>query len=156
MTPSFATVPPRPSRPLWLALLWGVGLALACALLGPLLTPPALARYTLHLMEDDRPRALLGLIGVRHLPVFLLAFAWGLAALAWLGRTSARTVLALALPYWVYAVVQGVMDSLQAGERAFEWVFYEPAYFIWPHFLTVPMGLAAAAHRLARRAPAHS
>jgi len=155
MLPDPAEPPPHPRpyppRRLLLALALGAVLALACALAGPWLTPPALARWTLHSMEQDEARALLGLIGIRHLPVFLLAVAAGLVIFRLLHSTAAVTVAVTALPYLVYVVVQGTLDALAAGEPAFSWIGYEPAYFIWPHFVTVPLGLWAAARLAARR-----
>jgi uncharacterized protein YbdZ (MbtH family) len=44
------------------------------------------------------------------------------------------------------------VDSIQAGAFVFSWVSYQPAYFVWPHFLAVPLGLAAAARMVARKA----
>lgn len=153
-----APPPPRPlsrARRLLLALALGALLALACALAGPWLTPPALARWQVYTVEQDPARALLGLIGIRHLPLFLLAAAAGRLIFARLRSAAAGTVAVTALPYLVYVVAHGVLDALAAGEAAFSWVGYEPAYFIWPHFVTVPLGLWAGA-RMAARATAPS
>lgn len=147
-------LPPRAwnrARRLLLALALGALLALAAALAGSWLTAPALARWQVYTLEQDSARALLGLIGLRHLPIFLLALAAGRLIFARLGSTAALTVAVTALPYLVYVVVHGVLDALAVGEAAFSWVGYEPAYFIWPHFVTVPLGLAAAARMAARR-----
>jgi len=137
-------------HPLLLVLLLGCVLTGLCALAGPLLTPPALARWTFHIREEDEMRALLGLIGIRHLPIFLLAVTAGQVIFRLVRNTAPRTVASASLPYLLYLIVQGVLDSSAAGEAPFSWVTYEPAYFIWPHFLTVPLGLAAAAHMVAR------
>lgn len=156
MSPAHADSTPHRllSRPrqLLLALALGAALALACALAGPWLTPPAIARWNVYTVEQDEARALLGLIGIRHLPIFLLAVAAGRLIFARLRSAAAVTVGVTALPYLVYVVVHGVLDALAAGEAAFSWVGYEPAYFIWPHFVTVPLGLWAAARMAARSA----
>jgi hypothetical protein len=155
MPPGHTDQPPHhplsQRRRLLLALALGTLLALACALAGPWLTPPAIARWTFHNMEQDEARALLGLIGIRHLPIFLLAVASGRMIFQRLRSTAAVTVAVTALPYLLYVVVHGVLDALAAGEPAFSWVGYEPAYFIWPHFVTVPLGLWAGARMAARR-----
>lgn len=131
-------------RSVALALAIGLVLALACALAGPWLTPPALARWTFQMHEQDEVRALLGLLGIRHLPLFIMAYVAGRMIIRILGRSSAPLHLVAACPYLAYVCVQGVLDSLGAGETAFSWISYEPSYFIWPHFVAVPSGLLAA------------
>lgn len=128
----------------------GVVLALVLALLGPLLNPPALVRWDVQMMEQDELRAVLGLIGIRHLPIFLLALVLGHGIFRLLRSTRADTVIAVVLPYLLYLVAHGIYDSIASGESPFSWVSYEPAVFIWPHFVAAPLGLVAAAIRVAR------
>ncbi|MCZ8252167.1 MAG: hypothetical protein O9318_06835 [Hylemonella sp.] len=120
------------------------------ALIGPLLNPPALVRWDVQIMEQDELRAVLGLIGIRHLPIFLLALVLGHGIFQLLRSTGADVVIAAVLPYLLYLVAHGVYDSLSTGEPPFSWVSYEPAIFIWPHFIAAPLGLVAAAIRVAR------
>ena len=131
----------------------GVFLTLVCAYVGELLTPPAIARWTLQSNEHDEFRAALAMIGVRHLPLFLLSVALGNVIFRMVRRTSLRAVATVAAPYVVYVMFRGVLESLDAGESAWSWVTYEPAYFIWPHFITVPAGLFAAARMVGRQKP---
>lgn len=128
----------------------GIGFALILALIGPLLNPPALVRWDVQIMEQDELRAVLGLIGIRHLPIFLLALVLGHGIFQLLRSTGADVVIAAVLPYLLYLVAHGVYDSLSTGEPPFSWVSYEPAIFIWPHFIAAPLGLVAAAIRVAR------
>lgn len=138
-------------RQLLPTLLLGVLLTAACAWLGDLLTPAAIARWTIQTNEQDEWRAALALVGIRHLPVFLLAVAFGNGLFAALRSTSTPALVCAAVPYLLYVVGSGIEESLAAGERAFEWMAYDPAYFIWPHFLTVPCGLMAARSMVRRR-----
>jgi hypothetical protein len=144
----------RFSRQMGAAFLLGVVLALVCAGAGSLLTRPALARWTVQIMEEENFRAALALLGVRHLPLFLIAVALGNLIFTWVRSTSLSTVAAAAAPFIAYVIGAGSMDSLAAGESALSWVTYEPAYFIWPHFVAVPAGLLAASRMVARRAHA--
>ncbi len=128
----------------------GVALALVLALVGPLLNPPAVLRWDVQILEQDELRAMLALIGIRHLPIFLLTVALGHGIFWLLRSTRADVVIAALLPYVLYLVAHAVYDSLSTGEPPFSWVSYEPAIFIWPHFIAAPLGLVAAAIRVAR------
>jgi hypothetical protein len=134
-------------------LLLGSVLAGLCVVAGTLLTPPAIARWTIQTNEQEEWRAVLALIGVRHLPLFLLAVALGNAQFRLVGNSSVAAVGVSGLPYLVYVFVTGILESLAAGETAFSWLVYEPSYFIWPHFVAVPAGLMAAAHMVRVRKP---
>jgi len=137
-------------RQLLLFLLLGCGLAALFVLVGSLLTPPALARWETQTYESDHYRAALAMIGIRHLPVFLLSIAIGNAVFTWRRDAKPLAVLTLSAPYLVYLVVTGIAESLDMGESAFSWVGYEPSYFVWPHFVCVPAGLLAS-YRMVRR-----
>jgi hypothetical protein len=43
------------------------------------------------------------------------------------------------------------MESMAVGESPFSWMGYEPVYFIWPHFVAVPLGLYMASRMVRRR-----
>jgi len=136
----------------WLTtLLMGAALALVCAYAGDWLTPPALARWTIQINDGDDLRAALAMVGVRHLPIFLIAVACGNLLFTAVKRTSIATVGVAAMPYLLYVLGTAVQDSLDAAEPAFSWVVYEPGYFIWPHFIALPLGLLAAARMVKRR-----
>ena len=136
----------------WLrTLLIGAALALVGAVVGDWLTPPALARWTIQINDNDELRAALAMVGVRHLPIFLIAVACGNLLFTVVKSTSMATVALAALPYLLYVVGTAVSDSLDAAEPAFSWVAYEPGYFIWPHFIALPLGLLAAARMVKRR-----
>lgn len=137
-------------RWLW-TLLIGAALALVCAVVGDWLTPPALARWTIQINDNDELRAALAMVGVRHLPIFLIAVACGNFLFTAVKRTSMATVGVAAVPYLLYVLGTAVQDSLDAAEPAFSWVAYEPGYFIWPHFIALPLGLLAAARMVKRR-----
>ena len=137
-------------RWLW-TLLMGAALALVCAYAGDWLTPPALARWTIQINDNDELRAALAMVGVRHLPIFLIAVACGNLVFTAVKSTSMATVALTALPYVLYVLSTAVSDSLDAAETAFSWVAYEPGYFIWPHFIALPLGLLAAARMVKRR-----
>jgi len=141
----------RVSRQIGASFMLGMVLALICAGAGSLLTAPALARWTAQIMEEENVRAALALLGVRHLPLFLMAVALGNVIFTWVRCTSLAAVAAAALPFIAYVIGAGTLDSLAAGEPALSWVTYEPAYFIWPHFVAVPAGLYAASRMVARR-----
>lgn len=133
------------------ACLLGSILAVACAYLGAALTPPAIARWTIQINDQEEWRALLAMLGIRHLPMFLFTVLGGNVIFTWLKNTS-RSVVALAVaPYICYVVGTGIAESLAAGESAWSWVTYQPSYFIWPHFIFVPAGLLAAASMVKRR-----
>jgi len=134
-----------------LTLLMGAALALVCAVVGDWLTPPALARWTIQINDGDNLRAALAMVGVRHLPIFLIAVAGGNLLFTAVKRTSMATVGVAAVPYLLYVLGTAVQDSLDAAEPAFSWVAYEPGYFIWPHFIALPLGLLAAARMVKRR-----
>jgi len=129
----------------------GTALALVCAGTGALLTPPAIARWSIQINENEEIRAALAMLGVRHLPVFLISVALGNWIFTLLKRASWVTVATVAAPYILYVIGAGTMDSLAAGESALSWMTYEPAYFIWPHYIAVPAGLYAASRMVARR-----
>jgi hypothetical protein len=139
------------SRQVFACLLLGTALALVCAGMGALLTPPAIARWSVQINENEEIRAALAMLGVRHLPMFLIAVALGNGIFTLVKSTSWVPVATVAAPYILYVMGAGTMDSLAAGESALSWVTYEPAYFIWPHFIAVPAGLYAASRMVARR-----
>jgi hypothetical protein len=141
----------RGSRQILVAFVLGIALALICAGAGSLLTAPALARWTVQIMEEENFRAALALLGVRHLPLFLIAVALGNLIFTWVRSYSWTAVAAATAPYVAYVIGAGTMDSMAAGEPALSWVTYEPGYFIWPHFVAVPAGLYAASRMVARR-----
>ena len=129
----------------------GAVLALVCAYAGDWLTPPALTRWTIQINDNDELRAALAMVGVRHLPIFLIAVAIGNLMFTAVKSISALTVGLAAIPYLLYVIGTAVHDSLEAAEPAFSWVTYEPGYFIWPHFIALPLGLLAAARMVKRR-----
>jgi len=90
-------------------------------------------------------------MAIRHLPMFLLAVAAGRLIFQVLEKPSVRLVAASALPWLLYVFVTGVLESVAIGEKPFEWVVYQPAYFIWPHFIAIPAGLYAASRMVNRR-----
>lgn len=135
----------------FLCLLLGSVLAVACAYIGAALTPPAIARWTIQSNDHEDLRAMLAMLGIRHLPLFLLSVLCGNVIFTLLKDTS-RSMVALAVaPYIFYVVGTGILESLAAGESAWGWVTYQPSYFIWPHFVSVPAGLLAAASMVKRR-----
>lgn len=131
-------------------LLMGLGMALMCAWMGELLTPPAIARWKVQMQEGEELCAFFALIGVRHLPLFLIAVACGNCIYRVVKGSSLSLVAAATLPYLIYVTTKGTMDSIGAGESALSWMSYEPAYFIWPHFVAVPFGLLAAGRMVDR------
>lgn len=136
--------------PFLIAIAGGSVVALLAATLGPLLNDPALVRWTVQMQDEEPARAAFALVAIRHLPIFLLAIAAGQVIFRVVSKTSATIVLVVAAPWWLYVVVTGTMESVALGEDAFSWVFYDPAYFIWPHFVALPAGLLAAS-RMVRR-----
>jgi hypothetical protein len=116
-----------------------------------LLDAPAIARWTIQSYEEENLRAAFALIGVRHLPMFLLAVAAGNAVFRLLKNTSPAMVALSIAPWLLYVVVTGTMESMAVGESPFSWMAYEPAYFIWPHFVAVPLGLYMASRMVHRR-----
>ncbi len=136
--------------PLLMAIAGGSLLALLTSTLGPLLNDPALVRWTVQMQDEEPARAAFALVAIRHLPIFLLAIAAGQVIFRVVRTTSVTAVLAAAAPWWLYVVVTGTMESVALGEDAFSWVFYDPAYFIWPHFVALPAGLLAASRMLQR------
>jgi len=133
------------------ALFLGALVAALAALLGPLLDAPAIARWTVQSYEDEGLRAAFALISVRHLPMLLLAIAAGNIVFRLLKNTSPAIVAISVVPWLVYVVVTGTVESIAAGESPFSWVGYEPAYFIWPHFVAVPLGLYMASRMVRHR-----
>ncbi len=73
------------------ALFLGALVAALAALLGPLLDGPAIARWTVQ-SEEENLRAAFALVGIRHLPMFLLAVAAGNAVYRLLKSTSPAMV----------------------------------------------------------------
>jgi hypothetical protein len=139
------------------ALFLGAVVAALAALLGPLLDAPAIARWTVQSYEDEGLRAAFALVGVRHLPMLLLAVAAGNVVFRLLKNTSPAMVAISVVPWLVYVIVTGTVESIAVGESPFSWVGYEPSYFIWPHFVAVPLGLYMASRMVRRRAkPASS
>lgn len=132
------------------ALFLGALVAALAAILGPLLDGPAIARWTVQSYEEEHLRAAFALIAIRHLPMLLLAVAVGNLVFRLLKSTSPALVAVSTVPWLLYVVVTGTMDSMAVGESPFSWVSYEPAYFIWPHFVAIPLGLYAAS-RMVRR-----
>lgn len=139
------------SRQVFASLMLGAALALICASVGALLTPPAIARWSVQINQNDALRAALAMLGVRHLPMFLIAVALGNWIFTAVKSSALALVAAVATPYILYVIGAGTIDSLAAGETGLSWVTYEPAYFIWPHFMAVPAGLYAASRMVARR-----
>jgi len=129
----------------------GLLLMLICAGVGSLLTAPALARWAVQDYEGEKFQAAFALLGIRHLPLFLIAIAFGNCLFTWVRNSSWRAVCATSAPDIGYVIAVGSLDSLAAGEPMFSWVSYEPVYFIWPHFVAVPAGLVAASRMVARR-----
>jgi hypothetical protein len=125
--------------------------AFVCAHAGAWLNPPAIARWSAQSYEQDQVRAALAMVGIRHLPMFLLAVAAGNLLYTVLKNTSCKTVAATSVPYILYLLGAGVWESLDIGEPAWSWLSYEPAYFVWPHFIAVPAGLYAASRMVRRR-----
>jgi hypothetical protein len=138
-------------RQLMLALLLGTLFALVCAYVGTLLTPPAIARWSVQMNEQEDIRAELAMLGIRHLPMFLMSVAIGNWIYTVIKNTSLQVAAITAAPYILYVIGTGIFESLDIGEQAFSWVTYEPAYFIWPHFIAVPAGLYAASRMVKRR-----
>lgn len=132
-------------------LLLGSVLAVACAYIGAALTPPAIARWTIQINDQQELRALFAMLGIRHLPLFLLSALGGNVIFTLLKDTSRSVVTLAVAPYIFYVVGTGILESLAAGESAWSWVTYQPSYFIWPHFIFVPAGLLAAANMVKRR-----
>jgi len=128
----------------------GCVLAWMCVFLGSILNPPALARWENQTHELDEMRAFLAMIGIRHLPIFLLCVVIGNGIFSMMKNTAWFTVVAVSMPYLIYAFLTAILESLEIGEPAFSWVGYEPSYFIWPHFFFVPAGLIAS-YRMAHR-----
>jgi hypothetical protein len=137
-------------RPL-AALILGALLAGLAAWVGPLLDPPALARWTVQTHEENDFRAAYALMAIRHLPMFLLAVAAGRLIFQVVEKPSVHLVAISALPWLLYVVATGIRESLAIGEEPFEWMVYQPAYFIWPHFIAIPAGLYAASRMANRR-----
>lgn len=133
------------------ALFLGCLVALLAALLGPLLDAPAIARWTVQSYDGEDLRAAFALVGVRHLPMFLLAVAAGNAVYRLLKNTSPAMVAISIVPWLVYVIVTGTVESMAVGESPFSWVGYEPAYFIWPHFVAIPLGLYMASRMVRHR-----
>lgn len=140
-------------RRLTLALLLGTGVAWVCAYAGALLTPPALARWSVQVLEQEEIRAELAMLGIRHLPMFLISVALGNWIYTLVKSTSLPVIGATVAPYVLYVIGTGISESLAIGEHPFSWLTYEPAYFIWPHFIAVPAGLYAASRMVKRRTP---
>jgi hypothetical protein len=138
-------------RQVGLALVLGLVLMLVCAGAGSLLTAPALARWAVQDYDGEKLQAFFALLAIRHLPLFLMAVAFGNFIFTWVRNSSWRAICSVAAPYMAYVIGAGSLDSIAAGEPMFSWVSYEPAYFIWPHFLAVPAGLIAASRMVARR-----
>ncbi len=130
---------------------FGVLLAAVCAYVGPWLMVPAMDRWTIQTNDHDEIRALLAIIGIRHLPMFLVATAFGNWAFSVSGNISTKAVGMAMLPYLVYVLAAAVLDARDTGETAWSWISYEPAYFIWPHFVAVPVGLIAARFMVKRK-----
>jgi hypothetical protein len=122
----------------------------------PLLDGPAIARWSVQSDENENLRAAFALIAIRHLPMLLFAVATGNVMFRLLKSTSLAVVAVSAVPWLLYVVVTGTMDSMAVGESPFSWVSYEPAYFIWPHFVAIPLGLYAASHMVRQRMSAPS
>lgn len=129
----------------------GSFLACLCLALGSVLNPPALARWENQTHGLDEMRAFLAMIGIRHLPVFLLSIAVGNWIFTVMKNTGWLTVWVVLTPYLLYVFVTAIFESLEMGEAAFSWVSYEPSYFIWPHFVFVPAGLIAASRMVRQR-----
>lgn len=142
---------PTPNRQIFFALALGIALAVVCAGVGAMLTPPAVLRWSVQINDNEPLRAAFAMLGVRHLPLFLLAVALGNGIFTLLKSTSLGAIATVATPYILYVIGAGTMDSLSTGEPALSWVAYDPAYFIWPHFVAVPAGLYAASRMVARR-----
>lgn len=139
------------SRQVIASLMLGAALALICAWTGALLTPPAVARWTVQINENEEFRAAFAMLGVRHLPMFLISVALGNWIFTLIKSSSLARVAIVAAPYILYVIAAGTSDSLAAGEPALSWLTYEPGYFIWPHFIAVPAGLFAASRMVGRR-----
>jgi hypothetical protein len=134
-----------------LALFLGLLFASVCAYMGTWLTPPAIARWSVQMHEQEELRAALAMLGVRHLPMFLLAVALGNWMYTVIKNTSLQAIAVTAAPYILYVMGTGISESLDMGEHALSWLMYEPAYFIWPHFVAVPSGLYASSRMVKRR-----
>lgn len=132
-------------------MLLGSVLAVACAYVGAALTPPAIARWTIQINDQEELKAMFAMLGIRHLPLFLLCVLCGNVIFTLLKDTSRSVVTLAVAPYIFYVVGTGILESLAAGESAWSWVTYQPSYFIWPHFIFVPAGLLAAASMVKRR-----
>lgn len=132
-------------------LLLGSALAFVCAYIGASLTPPAIARWTIQNNDHEDLRAMLAMLGIRHLPIFLFSVLSGNLIFTLLKDTSMPMTALAAAPYISYVVGTGTLESLAAGEPALSWITYQPSYFIWPHFVSAPAGLLAAASMVKRR-----
>ncbi len=84
--------------------------------------------------------------------MFLLAVAAGNLIFTQMKNASWLAAWLVSAPYLLYVFVTAIVESLEAGEAAFGWVGYQPSYFIWPHFVFVPLGLLAASRMGSRRA----
>jgi len=138
-------------RQLVLAFFLGTLFALVCAYAGALLTPPAIARWSVQMHEQEEIRAALAMVGVRHLPMFLISVAMGNWMYVVIKNTSFQVIAVTAAPYILYVIGTGIFESLEIGEHALSWLTYEPVYFIWPHFIAVPAGLCASSRMVNRR-----
>lgn len=122
----------------------GCAFATLLVFVGSALNAPALARWEVQTQDHDTARAWLAIIGIRHLPMFLLSCAIGYAALKTVKNTRPLAALTLVVPYMLYVFLTSIAESLELGEPAFSWLHYEPGYFIWPHFVFVPAGVFAS------------
>jgi undecaprenyl pyrophosphate phosphatase UppP len=141
------------ARQFLLLVLLGCILAAVCVYAGSLLNPPALARWETQSREQAEFRAFWAMIGVRHLPIFLLSLVFGLCVFRMVACSSiaAGTLIA---PYLLYAFAAAISESVESGESALSWIWYQPGYFIWPHFAFMPAGVIASyrmvQHRVAQ------
>lgn len=126
-------------------------LALLCVALGSVLNPAALVRWENQTQAHDALRAFWAMIGIRHLPVFLLCIAAGNLIFTAMKDAARSRAWVVSTPYLLYVLVTAILDSLRAGETAFSWLGYDPSYFIWPHFVFVPAGLIAASRMVRQR-----
>ena len=102
--------------------------------------------------HDDETKVRRGMVPWRMLcAMFLLAVAAGNGVFRLPKSTSPALVALSSVPWWLYVVVTGTMESVAVGESPFSWMSYEPAYFIWPHFVAIPVGLYAASRMVRRR-----
>ena len=136
----------------WLmTLLIGAALALVGAVVGDWLTPPALARWTIQIKDNDERVVGVGVGGVPAITVFLVGVVCVRLLFAVVKSTSLAHVALAALHDLLCVVGTAVCNSLGAEGSAFSWVAYEPGYFIWPHFIALPLGLLEAARMVKRR-----